>query len=500
MSTLWFEPVGRGRHHVTLRYGVDDMRFTTTYWYDDVDFDSLERRYGADLLRVVEFHLLAFEANKAASLAPTAIDAGPYADLVTDAFWDLWSTIFHHVWGVWRLANGLPDYRLPRPLLNAAGEGAGAPAVPNRELASERRGPRSGGHASVPPPIEPITVGDGTDKLLVLCGGGKDSLVSMRLLERAGIPYDTFVYSHSVYGSAPFQHALIDRLVERCAPQHNHRGWVLDDAMDAPLDAVYPELGIERVVAAETVSSYWTALPVALQHGCTEVALGVTRSTDEHNLVWELTGERINYLWGMSSAAEQLLHDYVRANLVSNLRMFHLLRPMYDLNVFSSLQGELDAVPATHSCARQKPWCGRCAKCIYVWMQYEAWLPSETVAECLDVNLFDVPENRTMLRKMLGLEGYKPTDCVGTVSEARLAFAMCRAKGIRGVVADEIDAGGFVEEAPSTLARYAPVEVPGPTFPPRLARALASRLSEQAAITEAYARDVLALAGTVSAS
>jgi len=133
-------------------------------------------------------------------------------------------------------------------------------------------------------------------------------------------------------------------------------------------------------------------------------------------------------------------------------------------------------------------------------MQYVAGLPSETVAQCLTTNLFDLPENRTMLRKMLGLEGYKPTDCVGTVSEARLAFAMCRAKGIRGVVADEIDAGGFVEEAPATLARYAPVEVPGPTFPPRLARALASRLSDQAAITEAYARDVLALTGTVSAS
>jgi len=493
MSTLWFEPVGRGRHHVTLRYGVDDMRFTTTYWYDDVDFDGLEQRYGAGMLRVVEFHLLAFEANKAASLAPTAIDPGPYADLVTEAFWKLWSTIFHHVWGVWRYENGLPEYRLPRPLLHAAGEGAGAPAVPNRELASERRGPRSGGHASVPPPINPVTVGDGTDRLLVLCGGGKDSLVSMRLLERAGIPYDTFVYSHSVYGSASFQHALIDELVERCAPQHRHRGWVLDDAMDSPLSAVYPELGIERVVAAETVSSYWTALPVALQHGCTEVALGVTRSTDEHNLVWELTGERINYLWGMSSAAEVLLHDYVRSNLFSNLRMFHLLRPVYDLNVFSALQRELDAVPATHSCARQKPWCGRCAKCIYVWMHYVAWLPAETVSQCFTANLFDLPENRSMLRKMLGLEGYKPTDCVGTVSEARLAFAMCRANGVGGVIADEIDAGGFVEEAPATLARYAAVETPGPTFPPRLARELSGPLAGQAAITESYARDVLSL-------
>ena len=95
------------------------------------------------VLRVVEFHLLAFEANKAASLAPTAIDAGPYADLVTDAFWDLWSTIFHHVWGVWRLENGLPDYRLP-DRADAAGEGASA-RVPT---GSRSTAPRIGGHAS----------------------------------------------------------------------------------------------------------------------------------------------------------------------------------------------------------------------------------------------------------------------------------------------------------------------------------------------------------------
>ena len=93
-----------------------------------------------------------------------------------------------------------------------------------------------------------------------------------------------------------------------------------------------------------------------------------------------------------------------------------------------------------------------------------------------------------MLRKMLGLESYKPTDCVGTVSEARLAFAMCRAKGIGGAIADEIDAAGIVEEAPATAGPLRRRRAPGPTFPPRLARRLAGRLSEQAAVTEAYAR------------
>ncbi|CAN5745267.1 MAG: hypothetical protein ACR2HP_06585 [Ilumatobacteraceae bacterium] len=462
MSTLRFEPVIRGRHHVVLRYGVDDLRFATTYWYDDVDFSELAGRYGEEFLRLVDFHLLAFEANKAASLAPTAIDPGPYADLFTDAFWALWETIFHHVWGVWRFDNDRPDYRLPRPPL------------PGRTTASA-----------------PITMhGDGS-RLLLLCGGGKDSLASIELLEGAGVEYDTFVYSHSVYGPADRQHELIDRLVARRSPRHQHLGWVVDDAMDAPLTAVYPQLGIRRIVAAETVSSYWTALPVALQHGLAQVALGVTRSTDEHNLIWPVTGERINYLWGMSSAAEQLLHDYVRQHLVADLSMFHLLRPIYDLDVFSLLQDALDDVSSTHSCAKVKPWCCRCAKCIYVWMHYVAWLPPETVAQCFAENLFDAPENRTLLRKMLGLESYKPTDCVGTVSEARLAFCMCRAKGVGGLIGDDIDVGPLRAEATATLEHYTGAAPFGPTFPPALAERLADRLCAQGTVSKAYASGVL---------
>src|SRR5262245_31564673 len=102
---LVFEPVVRGRRHLVLRYGVGDLRFSTTYWYDDVEFFEIEERYGEDALRKLYFHVLAFEANKAGSLAPTQVDAGSYADLVTDSFWDLWETLFRNVWAVWRFEN-----------------------------------------------------------------------------------------------------------------------------------------------------------------------------------------------------------------------------------------------------------------------------------------------------------------------------------------------------------------------------------------------------------
>jgi hypothetical protein len=463
MRRLDFEPVVRGRRHLILRYGVGEFRFSTTYWYDDVEFGELEDRYGDEAMRKVYFHLLAFEANKAASLAPTEIDAGPYADLVDDAFWSLWETMFHHVWGVWRLEHDLPEYRLPRPSVRTTSSNS----------------------------VTAVDAGHGDTQLLVLCGGGKDSLATMRLLERADFDYEVFVYSHSTYGRGQAQHRLIDDLLAHCRPRAVHRAWVHDDAVDAPVAATAPELGIRRIVAAETVSSYFTALPVALQHGNVEVALGITRSTDEHNLVWDRTGEAINYLWGMSGTAESLLQDYVRQELVANLTMFHLLRPIYDVTVFSLLRRDLDAVPSTHSCAQQKPWCCRCAKCLYVWMNYAAWLPAETVAGTFDINLFELPENRPMLRKMLGLESHKPTDCVGTVSEARLAFAMCRARGISGVIADEIDTTDFVTESGSTLDHYAAVYGPGPTYPHRLIEPIGSALTAEVVRARTFVRELL---------
>jgi hypothetical protein len=234
------------------------------------------------------------------------------------------------------------------------------------------------------------------------------------------------------------------------------------------------------MVAAETVSSYWTALPLVLANGYTNVAFGITKSTDEHNLTWDATGENINYLWGMSSVAEEMLHDYVRHHLVSNVAMFHLLRPIYDVNVFAMLNRSLDAVAATHSCAQVKPWCCRCAKCIYVWMSYVAWLPEPVVADMFSVNLFDIADNATMLRKMLGLESYKPTDCVGTVSEARLAFVMCRAKGVGGVIADDIDPGPFEAEAQATLDHYATPARAGRVFPAELAAVIEPQFAASA--------------------
>ena len=118
-------------------------------------------------------------------------------------------------------------------------------------------------------------------------------------------------------------------------------------------------------------------------------------------------------------------------------------------------------------------------------------LPPETVTATFDVSLFQLPENRMILRRMLGLESHKPTDCIGTVSEARLAFAMCRARGVGGTIADDIDVTDFLAEAETTLDRYGTVISPGPTYPRRLVEPVGSILRANAEVARDLALHVL---------
>ncbi|MFN8460058.1 MAG: hypothetical protein U0401_36310 [Anaerolineae bacterium] len=72
---LIFEPVQPSRHQLGFSYRVDDIPFFTVYWYDSVNFFELEARFGKAFMRRIYFHLLAFEANKAASLKPDILDS-----------------------------------------------------------------------------------------------------------------------------------------------------------------------------------------------------------------------------------------------------------------------------------------------------------------------------------------------------------------------------------------------------------------------------------------
>jgi hypothetical protein len=143
------------------------------------------------------------------------------------------------VWAQWRYENDLPDAAPPRWLSRPIADRS-APARRDRQA----------------------------DELLLFTGGGKDSLVSMRLLEGTALPFATYAYASSEYGRAAPQLALLDALAERGTGRRRERQLVLDDFPDAPVLELYGEgLGVRTRTAAETPSSIFGALPLLLDLG-----------------------------------------------------------------------------------------------------------------------------------------------------------------------------------------------------------------------------------------
>lgn len=440
-------------HQLVMRFSLDDLAFSTVHWYPDVDLRGLERRFGHDFAERLFLHVALFEVNKIASFRPALLDLGPFAHHHTEALERLWSTVFHKVWAQWRYENGLPHEKPPR-------------------FASEPR------HAHG----KPVARDRKAEEVLLFSGGGKDSLVSMKLLDRAEIPYASFAYASSVYGPAKPQLALIDRLLDHGAPRRRHTQIVLDDFWDAPtVDLFGDEIGVHTVTAAETPSSIFAALPILLDRGYPHAVLGHEASANQGNLIWDATGEDVNHQWGKSLEAERLLDTYIREELVSDIGVFSVLMPIHDVVIFELLRRDEALIGATHSCNVKKPWCKRCPKCAYVWLEYRAHLSEKPVSALFGEDLLEVGEIAGIFRDMMGLGAHTPFECIGQVEESRLALALCEARGLVGPHGRALARSLPPLDLPAVLLRFGKVDEAAARLPAHVARGVIPQMRAAAA-------------------
>ena len=449
MRVLRFTEVHRGADCVGAACEIDDLRFHVTVWYEGINLHHLAQTHGDDLLERLAVHIALFQLNSVASLRPDVISLGPYARHLSPELASLWQTVFRRVWAQWRYEHGLPSY---------------VPAF-----------------AETPTPAAPpARVPDGPVELLAFSGGGKDSLVTAKLLERAGLPFATLGYAHSIYGAAGPQHALLDRLGAATARVRAERQWVIDDILDAPVTRLRPALGVRSIHAAETPASVFAALPLALARGYRGLVVGHERSANAGNLVWDVTGEEVNHQWGKSWEAEQLLDAYVRTHLLSNVRYFSVLQPIHDEVIFELLARDAPLAALTHSCNVAKPWCGACPKCAYVWLQFAAHLPAGVVAKTFPGDLGERPENEQHFRALVGLGAHTPFECVGGTSEARLALALAAARGALGPRLSSVAAEVGAVDIPA-LAQPLVELGAAHGMPPHVAAGVMPRLADAAA-------------------
>jgi len=394
-------------HHLDIQYTADEFRFSTKIFYHDISFSTLISKYSKPIIHQIAAHVAFFEGMKICSLFPQYYDISILAENLSssalDIFYQVYSGVFAQHW----YENQIIDY--PGPQIIFPGQILG-----KSQLAE---------------------VLEANPRVLIGCGGGKDSVLAMKVLQEAKIPFASMQYAHSVYGKAENQHDLIAEVLEYVEPVRKHQISIYDDFARYPLMPLYFP-GNSGITVPETPVSVFESLFLALYWGYSYLSLAHEKSANSGNLYWSETNCKINHQWGKSFDAEKLINQFIQENLISNFNYFSILQPIYDFRIFRNLTRYPEILYKIHSCNVQKPWCKKCAKCAYVWLGLMAVFPPEQVNSIFQVNLFDDPDLLHIFKQMLGLTEHTPFECIGEVDESRLNMKKCWDKGLSGQVLD----------------------------------------------------------------
>jgi hypothetical protein len=151
--------------------------------------------------------------------------------------------------------------------------------------------------------------------------------------------------------------------------------------------------------------------------------MSLERSANEGNV--EYLGMSVNHQYSKSYEFEQEVSEYVRRHIDSGIRVFSLLRPMYELQIvreFAKYPQYFGHFVSCNRGLRTGTWCGECAKCAFMFAALSAFLPPDTVIGIFNKNLFDDEKLLPLYRDLVGEGEHKPFDCVGTVDENLLAL------------------------------------------------------------------------------
>ena len=320
------------------------------------------------------------------------------------------------------------------------------------------------------------------NRSLLGLGGGKDSIVAAEILKAQNKKFDLFTVNTSEIqeevaseiGKKPIlmKRELDPKLfnlnksntfflrgiepTQKKKPPNPHsklRGFkkVLDKEKGLPGNAGAQASGRRGTynghVPISVVYGFF-GLMVSIFYDYRQIVVGNEKSANYGNV--EYLGEVINHQWSKSEEFENLFSEYVQKFITPDISYYSLLRSMSELEVarefvkypkyfkvFSSCNKNFKILKpsfAKASVDRQVKnekirWCGKCAKCLFVFISLAAFIPKKEVVDIFGKNLFEDASLLSLFEELIGKRNFKPFECVGTPEEIKEALGQIAEKG-----------------------------------------------------------------------
>ena len=257
----------------------------------------------------------------------------------------------------------------------------------------------------------------GTGPTLVLLSGGKDSILTAKLLEESGKKIrPVYISASTVYPeviSSFGEPIIIERTIdhaglEKAAGKNGH----------VPVTLINEALSIIQAVLL----------------GSSEIQLGIGREgLEPHAQIGDLL---VNHQWSKTDVAQNLLKNYLKTHVATNLSIGSILENYTELEI-AKLFAEHCWASYGHtfsSCnvanykqdqtGGELKWCGKCAKCANSYLLFAPFVPAAEQKQLFNGHdLFEDPELTETFKGLLGVDGVmKPFECVASVAELRWAY------------------------------------------------------------------------------
>lgn len=167
--------------------------------------------------------------------------------------------------------------------------------------------------------------------------------------------------------------------------------------------------------------------------GYNSIVFSNERSADFGNL--EYLGLSVNHQWCKSTEAETMINNYIQRYITPDIATHSLLRKYSELEIVQRFVQYPQYLHHVTSCnmyfnlprlhqmfARTNYWCNRCPKCIFLFACFSAFLSKKELVKMFGANLYNRKRLLPLFRRILGIAGSKPFDCVGEPEEMILAM------------------------------------------------------------------------------
>ncbi len=261
------------------------------------------------------------------------------------------------------------------------------------------------------------------DRSLLLLGGGKDSIVSGELLREQKKPFETLVIGESaiqnevskIMGKPPITiYRRLDNKLFELNKKGAYNGHI-------PISVVYAFFG----------------LMAAIFYDYKNVIVSNEKSANYGNVKY--LGQMINHQWSKSEEFEKLFKTYTTSFITPNINYSSFLRSFTETEIVQIFSKHKKYFMAFSSCntnfkiksegEKNKKWCGKCAKCLFVFSQLSAFVSKDELLEIFAKNLFNDKTLLSLFKELLGIKEFKPFECVGTPDEMKIALDKTYKKG-----------------------------------------------------------------------